>query len=64
MLADVPSGKLVGEIEQTSPVDGDTEVERFTVPVNPYKLLTFTVTPPLEPAKIVIAFGTADRLKS
>jgi hypothetical protein len=49
---------------QLSPVEGDTELARLTVPVNPSNGLTVIVDMPAWPARTVMLVGLAAREKS
>lgn len=63
-VPEVPRVTLVGLSAQVSPVDGDTEDDRVTVPVNPWIELTVIVEVPVAPAVIVTFVGLAVTVKS
>ena len=55
---------LVGDRLQDSPVDGDTILERVTVPENPSRLLVVIVDAPVDPARTVRLPAEGKILKS
>ena len=65
--AEVPDGPRVtpvGVNVQVRPMRGETIVDRFTVPVNPFAEVTVIVEVPLEPATNATAVGLAATVKS
>jgi len=49
---------------QLSPVDGDTEVDRVTVPVKPFTGDTMMLVDPVPPGVVLIIVGLAKIWKS
>jgi hypothetical protein len=63
-VLEVPTVTVVGDSEQTKPVEGDTDDARAIVPVNPCREVTAMVDVPEAPARIVTVVGLAETAKS
>lgn len=55
---------LVGDRLQESPVEGEVDLDRLTVPVKPFTVATVTVEVPVLPLLIETAVGLVLMLKS
>jgi hypothetical protein len=55
---------LVGDSTHVRPVEGETVVERATVPVNPFTAARVIIEVPADPTVTLTLVGLADTLKS
>jgi len=63
-VPEVPRVMLVGDRVQVNPVEGETESDSVTVPVNPCKAVTVIVDVPATLATALTVVGLAETLKS
>ena len=63
-VPEVPRVTLVGDRVQVNPVEGETESESVTVPVNPFWDATVIVEVPAIFATALTVVGLAETLKS